>query len=200
MRDQYAGDISDLIKFSFLRAIASNIRLGVAWYYMEDHDGRRDGRHREYVNEPSWSELDPVVFDSLKAGIQSVQDLERAPIWESSTKFHRIPVPGAGRAREDWFSRLVESLSGSELVFADPDNGLSLNRAQNTSARTSLRHCIKNSALSRSFNFHLARSISRSLRRDIETFADVRVSLPCAQRPVSQHGQALLCPANDGLP
>jgi hypothetical protein len=32
VRDQYAGDVSDVLKFAFLRALAGNDRtLGVAW-------------------------------------------------------------------------------------------------------------------------------------------------------------------------
>lgn len=34
MRDQYAGDVSDFLKFAFLRALAGEDRiLGIAWYY-----------------------------------------------------------------------------------------------------------------------------------------------------------------------
>ena len=34
MRDQFAGDISDLRKFAFLRAVTPDkSQLGVAWYY-----------------------------------------------------------------------------------------------------------------------------------------------------------------------
>jgi hypothetical protein len=41
MRDQYACDISDLLKFAFLRALAAHDRsLAVCWYYNPDHDGR----------------------------------------------------------------------------------------------------------------------------------------------------------------
>ena len=33
MRDQYAGDISDVLKFAFLRTLAGQDKtLGVAWY------------------------------------------------------------------------------------------------------------------------------------------------------------------------
>ena len=61
MRDQYSGDISDLLKFAFLYRLAEqDRRLGVGWYYNTSDDGRRDGRHVEYRGEPKWACLDPV--------------------------------------------------------------------------------------------------------------------------------------------
>jgi hypothetical protein len=44
MRDQYAGDVSDVLKFAFLRAlVGTDRRLGIAWYYVPGDDGRADG-------------------------------------------------------------------------------------------------------------------------------------------------------------
>ena len=54
MRDQYAGDVSDVLKFAFLRALAGADRtLGIAWYYAPGDDGRADGRHLEWRDEPA---------------------------------------------------------------------------------------------------------------------------------------------------
>src|SRR4051794_13144870 len=125
MRDQYAGDISDYVKYAFLRAVGSASRLGVAWYYLPGHDGRADGQHREFLGQQAWRELDPAVFDALAAlNTRSVQEIERAPFWAESTKFHRDPVARSA-ARTLWFNELVATLSGSKLIFVDPDNGLS---------------------------------------------------------------------------
>ena len=39
MRDQYAGNVSDVLKFAFLRALAGADRaLGIAWYYAPGDD------------------------------------------------------------------------------------------------------------------------------------------------------------------
>jgi hypothetical protein len=55
MRDQYAGDISDLLKFAFLRAIAGDEKtIRVGWYCNSTHDRLQDGRHREYRDEKQW--------------------------------------------------------------------------------------------------------------------------------------------------
>lgn len=126
MRDQYAGDISDLVKFSFLRAVAGDRRLGIAWYYVPEHDGSNDGKHREYRSNPGWAALDPEVFDYLASReIRSVRDLEAAPFWDRKTSFHRVPLPSR-RERDDWFAGVLESMNGVDLVFVDPDNGFSV--------------------------------------------------------------------------
>jgi hypothetical protein len=59
MRDQYAGDVSDLLKFAFLRALAEDDKtIGVGWYYNPERvsfggQDDKDGCHREYRDESS---------------------------------------------------------------------------------------------------------------------------------------------------
>ena len=61
MRDRYGGDISDFFKFSFLRAVVpDDAVLGVAWYYVQWHDGGPDGRQIEYWSEDRWRVLESV--------------------------------------------------------------------------------------------------------------------------------------------
>ena len=125
MRDQYAGDISDLLKLAFLRKLAGNRRaLGVGWYYNAAHDGRPDGRHREYAQEPKWRSLDDDAWNALRTFAEpSVVALQRLPIWPAKTCFHRIPVPATGN-RHTWASDMREALKSANIVFLDPDNGL----------------------------------------------------------------------------
>lgn len=129
MRDQYAGDISDFLKFAFLRAIVpENAQFGVAWYYVEGHDGRSDGRHREYLTEPQWRDFDPVVFDSLESvDVPSVAALESLPIWNGTPIFHRAPVPIDPDARVEWSRKMIRTLDRADILFLDPDNGLPSN-------------------------------------------------------------------------
>ena len=66
MRDQYVGDVSDLLKYALLRRLAAADRgLGVAWYYNQAYDGRNDGRHTEYLGEDKWQALDSWVLSAL---------------------------------------------------------------------------------------------------------------------------------------
>jgi hypothetical protein len=125
MRDQYAGDVSDVIKFAFLRALTGNDRkLGIAWYYAPSNDGGPDGRHIEWREDEAWRLLD----EQLHAGLASLPErsiaaLEQAPIWPSGALFHREPMP-ARIERGDWAARKRNALDGADVVFLDPDTGV----------------------------------------------------------------------------
>lgn len=125
MRDQYVSDISDLIKFSLLRALAGEDRiLGIAWYYVPGNDGRADGRHLEWLREPSWRLLDPLLHRGLMTlPERSIAALESAAIWPTGTIFHREPMPSR-IDRENWAAQKRERLRPADLIFLDPDNGL----------------------------------------------------------------------------
>lgn len=125
MRDQYVGDVSDVIKCSLLRALAGqDRRLGIAWYYVPGDDGRPDGRYREWRDEPAWRGLDREVHEALsRLSERTVAALERAPIWPAETLFHGIPV-ARKRERESWSAGKRTHLEAADLIFLDPDNGL----------------------------------------------------------------------------
>lgn len=125
MRDQYAGDVSDVLKFAFLRALAGRDRtLGVAWYYAPGDDGRPDGRHLEWRDEAGWRGLDDELHKGLAqlAG-RSIAHLEGAAIWPPGTLFHREPIPSRV-ARDAWAIEKRRALEGADIVFLDPDNGI----------------------------------------------------------------------------
>jgi hypothetical protein len=126
MRDQYAGDVSDVLKFSFLRALAgADHRLGIAWYYAPGDDGRPDGRHLEWHDEPAWRKLDEELHASLTTlPSRSIEALQRAAIWPKGVLFHREPVPPRV-ARSAWGARKRSALDAADIVFLDPDNGVS---------------------------------------------------------------------------
>jgi len=128
MRDQYAGDVSDMVKFAFLRVLAGvDRRLGVAWYYAPGHDGRPDGRHLEWRDEIAWRGLDPELFDHLATlPERSIAALEQAPIWPPGALCHRVPMPRPS-LRDEWGAKMRAGLEEANLVFLDPDNGLGTN-------------------------------------------------------------------------
>jgi hypothetical protein len=76
MRDQYAGDVSDVLKFAFLRALTGV--LGIAWYYAARNDNRPDGKHIKWQSEPAWQRLDA----QLHAGLSRYQS-EASRRWSS---------------------------------------------------------------------------------------------------------------------
>lgn len=125
MKDQYAGDISDLLKFAFLRALSGADRtLGIAWYYTSGDDGRPDGHHIEWREDEVWRTLDPEVYDGLsRLTDRTVIALERLTMWPTRCHFHSEPVPPRP-LRQAWATRMREALDSADLVFLDPDNGL----------------------------------------------------------------------------
>jgi hypothetical protein len=138
MRDQYAGDISDFLKFALLRALAADdCSVGVAWYYNKDHDGRADGRHTDYILDKKWEAVDKALREELerfywrwKADSQerTVGSLERLSFWPNQTSFHGTregeSVPRFVRDRSDWLQAMECKLASSKLLFLDPDNGV----------------------------------------------------------------------------
>ncbi len=125
MRDQYAGDLSDLLKLALLRALATDDKtIGVGWYYNSQHDGRyQDGRHREYCDDPTWKVVDSVLFEALRdLPGRSVKALEELQIWPSETRFHRAHIQL--RNRQSWALGMKDSLQKASIVFLDPDNGI----------------------------------------------------------------------------
>ena len=125
MRDQYAGDISDVLKFAFLRALTgANRTLGIAWYCAPGNDGSTDGRHLEWHDEPAWRLLDEQLHTGLTSlPERSIAALEQAAIWRKKPLFHREPVP-IRSDRGAWATRKRCALDGADIVFLDPDNGV----------------------------------------------------------------------------
>lgn len=134
MRDQYVGDVSDAIKFALLRRLAGPDRkLGVAWYYNPDHDGRPDGRHVDWLEDDNWRDFDADLHAAIRdLPERSVQALEQAPIWASAALFHRQPVPSAAN-RLAWAEAKRDTLAEADLIFLDPDNGVGVASARHAS-------------------------------------------------------------------
>ena len=125
MRDQYAGDVSDVLKFAFLRALAGTDRkLGIAWYYGPGDDGRPDGRHLEWRDEAAWLRLDEELMPGLRRYRNAaLLRLNERRSGRKNTLFHREPMPTSAE-RSVWGKRKRNALDGANLVFLDPDNGI----------------------------------------------------------------------------
>ena len=129
MKDQYAGDITDYIKFAFLRAFMgrNGNRLGVAWFHVEGHDGKADGGHVEYLDNSSFESLDPELFKFLGNIVsrdwRNISALEKMNIGSVEPVFHGKVMPSKADRRE-WFDNLVSMMNDADVVFSDPDNGI----------------------------------------------------------------------------
>ncbi len=113
-------------------------RLGVIWYYVSARETLPlSGPAFKYILDPSQLELrliqcDRGLFGLLRALVlqrnRSVPAVEQVGTLPPDTLYYREPVPALRKdseARADWFSRGVAHVQNADLVFLDPDNGLS---------------------------------------------------------------------------
>jgi hypothetical protein len=129
MQDRYAGDVGDFSKFQLLRALhrAGDYRIGVNWYLFPDESHNKDGGHLSYLTKPAFQTQESELIQKLGSVAnksRSVMALEQAQILPQDTKYigENIPLSG-GLNRIQWFERSIETLKGSDIVMADPDNG-----------------------------------------------------------------------------
>lgn len=133
MQNRYAGDIGDYIKLALLRQLSPGKKLGIAWYLYPDEGHNADGRHTSYLSDPDkWRQLDPDLFDALAkvvsgkrtvAHLQSTGAIEAAQVCNKCILFD-LAASERSSARANWFDQNLLALSDSDLVFADPDNGI----------------------------------------------------------------------------
>ncbi len=133
MKNQYVGDIGDYGKYSLLRAFSdAGIKIGVNWYLTDD-DGSTDGKFKDYLKKDKFRKYDPVVYDALKqideSGNRTVEAVQNINIVPGAI-FFTEPLCSKGTPKEraekryKWLSDSLWALSGTDLVFLDPDNGL----------------------------------------------------------------------------
>ena len=152
MQDRYVGDIGDYAKYGLLRALSKGKKLGVAWYRYPNGNNS-DGSLIQYLDAPeAWRPLDPVLFCTLKDIIirdwrsgshsRTVSDIERSYLLPrakfASDCLDKDLASKSGTKRSEWrtkwFEQVQEKLADCDLVFADPDNGLTekFNHGQST--------------------------------------------------------------------
>ncbi len=134
MKNQYVGDIGDYGKYGLLRFLANHgIRIGVNWYLTEN-DGSDDGKFTNYLKDKSERIYDKELFDKLrpfasrkKKTVQMIEDasiIPNAVYYDEYLKSESKEALTEGWTRQQWFDRSMQALEGAELIFADPDNGL----------------------------------------------------------------------------
>lgn len=137
MKNQYVGDIGDYGKYALLKAFSDNgVKLGINWYLTLD-DGKTDGKFTAYLSDETFCKYQPEVFRVLseivgnKRQQKTVQDIEKSSLF-SNALFYSERLDSVGTAsekeyyRQKWFEKSLKALSGAELVFLDPDNGLQI--------------------------------------------------------------------------
>ena len=112
MKDCYAGDIGDYGKFALLREL-----------HRPDHLAAYD---------PDLSSRLMKIYHSQDGIVRSIGALENEKLVEDALYFSEV-VPGNQRDR--WHQRAVSKLTGSHLVFLDPDNGMIVSSAKTGSQK-----------------------------------------------------------------
>lgn len=148
MRSQFVGDVGDFGKYGLLRALCGargtdceeKLQLGVLWYLNSDDDEPPDNRNADhgklpdnpirYLHQPDRFRLcDPLLFHTLfwivKTNHRDVANIENSEIFPSNTVFVRDPVPGELELRKQWLDCALKKTRECDLVFFDPDVGLS---------------------------------------------------------------------------
>lgn len=141
MQDRYAGDVGDFQKYGLLRSLCgaasdtAPLRLGVCWYLTDDESHNADGKHTSYLSPGnrharSLSAADPELYDELSALVhsdnRSTAAVEAAAVLPTGTvtvrgRLTRTMTPAE---RSDWHRSALAALSNVDVVFADPDNGM----------------------------------------------------------------------------
>ena len=137
MKNQYVGDIGDYGKYSLLRFLALHgIKIGINWY-LTDNDNTSDGNITDYLKKDSDKSLDPDVFMALKEIVElndrelkAVHMVQNAGLLPGASFFAaKIPSNQTSPMKRAWDRRLWNEqsrliLRDANLIFADPDNGI----------------------------------------------------------------------------
>ncbi len=152
MRDQFVGDVGDFGKYGLIRRLTGltdpeksdpALTLGVVWYYRDDEldPHSKHGKFVRYLCPTSknkkeykacdhdlWKELGKLV----KPGHRRVHRVMQSPILPAGTKYfpNRLDFadtkqnekPEQFRAR--WLQEAAQKVSGTDIVYLDPDDGL----------------------------------------------------------------------------
>ena len=137
MQNRYAGDIGDFGKLGLLRGLREiGFTVGVNWYLTPDESHNQDGAFVKYeklkpCDEKLWIELQQIVDSENR----TVSALQKERILKA--KFYAEPLDFKGKKkaerqqiREDWQQKALKALSGVDLIFADPDNGMVVRSAE----------------------------------------------------------------------
>ena len=151
MQNRYVGDIGDFGKYGLLRALCGcpeapplghPLRLGIVWYLYPNESHNADGKHIGYlsctsVNHVRFRACDPPLYDSLRrlvaANTRHVVGVRKGRIFPSDTAYYErslsYTLKESRRSRQaihrDWFDGSLQATAGADVLFVDPDNGIS---------------------------------------------------------------------------
>lgn len=132
MQDRYAGDVGDFGKLGMLRCMEDfGLKVGINWYLVGDESHNNDGKHIGYLENEKYRGCDNELLESLNSmvvhGERSVIGIEKLSLFRTQKYYHKRifePKIQTAEARREWHQKGLETMSGCDLVFLDPDNGM----------------------------------------------------------------------------
>ena len=151
MQNRYVGDVGDFGKYGLLRYLSGatnyqiaseRFRLAVAWCLYPDEDHNADGKHVGYLsesvtNDAVFRNCDPELYEALReivfSGSRCVGSVVGSGVLPADTIYYDrvLHYPkGVGRLHRtqmqvDWINGALDATADADLVFIDPDNGIS---------------------------------------------------------------------------
>jgi hypothetical protein len=137
VQDRYAFDAGDFVKLGLLRALiaGTGLRLGINWYLVPDEAHNADGKHVAYLRPDhtrhgALAACDPTLMalfsmvDLTQRSVAALEGCGALPSGSLTYDKHLRPSMTGG-ARRAWHVGALRGLAGADVVFVDPDNGLS---------------------------------------------------------------------------
>lgn len=192
MQNRYVGDVGDFAKYSLLRALRAGrptLTLGVFWYLYPDEEHNGDGRHIGYLDQPALRDRDiethRALAEFVRSGSRSIAAVERSSILRGASFYSNCVAIREGPAarlahRSSWFDNGLAALSGADILFFDPDNGIETRALKRSDHRAGkyvfweeLERAWATGASLVVYN-HLNRSASAAMQTELlsETFAE----------------------------
>ncbi|MHB1356940.1 MAG: hypothetical protein ACYCZF_13310 [Anaerolineae bacterium] len=129
MKNAYYGDVNDYLKYGLLRCLANegSLSIGVFWMLTEGGSGN-DGKFTRYLDKPKkWKSFDELLFNRLYDDVRvknhrSVSQVKSGGLIPNGS-FYDTVVPAETEQRNIYFTQGLNTLSKSDVIFFDPDNG-----------------------------------------------------------------------------
>ena len=151
MQNRYTGDIGDFGKYGLLRALCrppdtptfdQSFRLGILWYLYPNESHNDDGKYTGYLsctslNHSRFRACDPSLYEALRQLVVSnnrrVVGVRESEIFPDNTLYYeaslsygpREPRRSRQAVRNSWLEGSLEATADADMVFVDPDNGIS---------------------------------------------------------------------------
>jgi hypothetical protein len=135
MKNRFYGDKKDYIKYGLLDILSSQYKsIGINWYLTDNrHGNQRHGKDTRYLDDENWRYYDPRIFLLLKYRVNNNQRDVRYCRMDGVVEIKHEFIEGLPdhaeqrdyqKLREGWHVKAKDKLAKCDLVFFDPDIGV----------------------------------------------------------------------------